>query len=78
MRRSSKPRSTRPSLLAEAIAVNGYSGTTIAHITRHAAVSWRTFYEHFSSKDECFAAAYDTVMADLRERVGRAFDDSAD
>ncbi|MGH2976417.1 MAG: TetR/AcrR family transcriptional regulator [Solirubrobacterales bacterium] len=60
--------------LAEAIAENGYSGTTIAHITRHAAVSRRTFYEHFSSKDECFVAAYDTVMAELRERVSAAFD----
>jgi len=59
--------------IAEAIAENGYSGTTIAHITSHAAVSRRTFYEHFSSKDECFVAAYDTVMAELRERVGRAF-----
>jgi AcrR family transcriptional regulator len=60
--------------LAEAVAENGYSGTTIAHITRHAAVSRRTFYEHFSSKDECFVAAYDTVMAELRERVAEAFD----
>jgi AcrR family transcriptional regulator len=60
--------------LAEAIAENGYSGTTIAHITRHAAVSRRTFYEHFSSKDECFVAAYDTVMEDLRGRVSTAFD----
>jgi AcrR family transcriptional regulator len=64
--------------LAEAIAENGYAGTTIAHITRHAAVSRRTFYEHFASKDECFVAAYDTVMAELRERVGQAFDDEAD
>jgi AcrR family transcriptional regulator len=64
--------------LAEAIAENGYSGTTIAHITRHAAVSRRTFYEHFSSKDECFVAAYDTVMAELRERVGQAFEDESD
>lgn len=64
--------------LAESIAENGYSGTTIAHITRHAAVSRRTFYEHFSSKDECFVAAYDTVMAELRERVSAAFDDTDD
>jgi AcrR family transcriptional regulator len=64
--------------LAEAIAENGYAGTTIAHITRHAAVSRRTFYEHFSSKDECFVAAYETVMAELRERVGEAFDAAAD
>ena len=61
--------------LAEAIAENGYAGTTIAHITRHAAVSRRTFYEHFASKDECFVAAYDTVMAQLRERVEQAFEE---
>jgi AcrR family transcriptional regulator len=60
--------------IAEAIAENGYSGTTIAHITRAAAVSRRTFYEHFASKDECFVAAYDTVMKELRERVSAAFD----
>jgi AcrR family transcriptional regulator len=60
--------------LAEAVAENGYAGTTIAHITRHAAVSRRTFYEHFSSKDECFVAAYDAVMSELRQRVGDAFD----
>jgi len=64
--------------LAEAIAENGYAGATIAHITRHAAVSRRTFYEHFSSKDECFVAAYDTVMAQLRERVGEAFEEEGD
>jgi AcrR family transcriptional regulator len=61
--------------LAEAVAENGYAGTTIGHITRHAAVSRRTFYEHFASKDECFVAAYDTVMAELRERIAEAFDE---
>jgi AcrR family transcriptional regulator len=60
--------------LAEAIAENGYSGTTIAHITRAAAVSRRTFYEHFGSKDECFVVAYDTVMNELQERVTEAFE----
>ncbi len=60
--------------LAEAVAENGYAGTTIAHITRHAAVSRRTFYEHFNSKDECFVAAYDTVMTELNRRVGEAFE----
>jgi AcrR family transcriptional regulator len=64
--------------LAEAIAENGYSGTTIAHITRHAAVSRRTFYEHFNSKDECFVAAYDTVMNELRERVSAGFEEADD
>ena len=57
--------------LAEAVAENGYAGTTIGHITRHAAVSRRTFYEHFGSKDECFVAAYDTVMARARASGSR-------
>jgi AcrR family transcriptional regulator len=60
--------------LAEAVAEKGYGGTTIADITRHAAVSRRTFYEHFEGKDECFVAAFDTVTAQLRERVGEAYD----
>lgn len=60
--------------LAEAVAENGYAGTTIAHITRHAAVSRRTFYEHFNSKDDCFVEAYDTVMTELNRRVGEAFE----
>jgi len=60
--------------LAEAVAENGYASTTIAHITRHAAVSRRTFYEHFSSKDECFVCAYETVMEQLRERVAAAYE----
>jgi AcrR family transcriptional regulator len=62
--------------LAEAVAEHGYSGTTIAHITRAAAVSRRTFYEHFESKDECFVAAYDAVMGELRERVSEAFEET--
>jgi AcrR family transcriptional regulator len=64
--------------IAEAIAEHGYAGTTIAHITRSAAVSRRTFYEHFESKDECFVAAYEAVMGDLRERVSAAFDEHQD
>jgi AcrR family transcriptional regulator len=59
--------------LAEAVAEKGYGGTTIADITRHAAVSRRTFYEHFDGKDECFVAAFDTVSTQLRERVDESF-----
>jgi AcrR family transcriptional regulator len=64
--------------LAEAVAEYGYAGTTIGHITRHAAVSRRTFYEHFSSKDDCFVAAYDAVTAELRDRVDAAYQDEGE
>ncbi len=64
--------------LAEAVAEHGYGGTTIADITRHAAVSRRTFYEHFDSKDECFVAAYEIVTERLREQVEAGFEPSDD
>jgi AcrR family transcriptional regulator len=55
--------------LAEAVAEKGFAGTTITDITRAASVSRRTFYEHFESKDDCFLAAYDVVLEQLRERI---------
>jgi AcrR family transcriptional regulator len=64
--------------LAEATAEKGYGSTTIADITRHAAVSRRTFYEHFEGKDDCFVAAFDTVIGLLGERVQAAFEDEDD
>ena len=64
--------------IAGAVAEHGYAGATIAQIARHAAVSRRTFYEHFSSKEECFVAAYEAVMEELRERVGHGFEEAED
>ncbi len=64
--------------LAEAVAEQGYAGTTIAHIARHAAVSRRTFYEQFANKDECFVAAYEMVMEELRERIAEGFEKAGD
>jgi AcrR family transcriptional regulator len=43
----------------------GYTRTTVAHITRRARVSRRTFYELFANREECLAA----VLEDLLERV---------
>jgi AcrR family transcriptional regulator len=43
----------------------GYAGTTVAHITRRARVSRRTFYELFANREECLAA----VLEDLLERI---------
>lgn len=39
--------------LTTAIGERGYRDTTVADIVRHARTSKRTFYEHFSGKDEC-------------------------
>lgn len=52
----------------------GYSETTVANIIKAAAVSRRTFYEHFDSKEACFIATYDLLMDYLRARVFAAFE----
>ena len=42
--------------LEESIAQDGYPKTTVADVVRRARTSRRTFYEHFTSKDDCFVA----------------------
>lgn len=47
--------------MAHAVAAKGYAETTIADIVREAAVSRRTFYEHFATKAECLIALYEAA-----------------
>jgi AcrR family transcriptional regulator len=56
---------------AEAIASRGYRQTSVADIVRAAAIARARFYEHFSSKQDCFLALYrrtgDEVLALLAD-----------
>lgn len=61
--------------LIEAVAEKGYAKTTISDITREAAVSRRTFYEHFDSKEECFLSACDWAMGHLTSLIQAAFEE---
>ncbi|MGC1853487.1 MAG: TetR/AcrR family transcriptional regulator [Solirubrobacterales bacterium] len=58
--------------LAEAVAEKGYPAVTLSDIVRHAKVSRRVFYANFESKEQCFLAAFEVVVAHLRELVGEA------
>ena len=58
--------------LASAVAAKGYAALTLADVTAEARVSRRVFYEHFESKEECFLAAFEAVVAHLRELVAEA------
>jgi AcrR family transcriptional regulator len=60
--------------MAQAVAAKGYAETTIADIVREAAVSRRTFYEHFSTKTECLIALYETASRLALQAVSEAFD----
>jgi AcrR family transcriptional regulator len=58
--------------ISEAVAEKGYAATTVADVVGRAGVSRKTFYEHFSDKEECFIAAWDTGVALLIDAVTRA------
>jgi AcrR family transcriptional regulator len=55
--------------LVDTVAERGYNATTVAHITKAAGVSRRTFYEHFADKEACFLAAYEMVAGHIRESM---------
>jgi AcrR family transcriptional regulator len=40
--------------MAVAVRDRGYQDSTVADVVRHARTSRRTFYEHFTSKQDCF------------------------
>ena len=45
--------------MADAMTERGYVGTPVAEVIRRAGVSRETFYQQFSSKLDCFMAAFD-------------------
>jgi AcrR family transcriptional regulator len=53
--------------MAETMAEKGYVATTVADVLRAAGVSRETFYEQFTSKEDCFANAYEAAAAMLLE-----------
>jgi AcrR family transcriptional regulator len=55
--------------LVDTVAERGYNATTVAHITKAASVSRRTFYEHFDDKEACFLAAYEMVADHIRDSM---------
>ncbi|WP_327111336.1 TetR/AcrR family transcriptional regulator [Nocardia sp. NBC_01730] len=57
---------------AQAMAENGYVGTSVAAILKRAGVSRETFYEQFRSKEHCFDAAYERAVQMLLDRIADA------
>ncbi|MBF6175340.1 helix-turn-helix transcriptional regulator [Nocardia blacklockiae] len=58
--------------MAEVVTEKGYAATTVADVLKRARVSRLSFYEHFTNKEACFAAAYDLLTAELTQRIGAA------
>jgi AcrR family transcriptional regulator len=49
--------------MVELVAEHGYNAVAVAALTKRARVSKRDFYKHFSGKEDCFLATYDTVVS---------------
>jgi AcrR family transcriptional regulator len=64
--------------LASAVAEHGYNAVTLTHVTKAASVSRRVFYANFASKEEGFLAAFDVVVAHIRELIGEAVEAAPD
>jgi AcrR family transcriptional regulator len=58
--------------MALALSEKRYTEVTIADVVRHARMSKRTFYEHFSDKEACYLATYGALNAELLRRIARA------
>ena len=60
--------------LAASITEAGFRETTVADVVRHARTSRRTFYEHFSSREECLIA----LLADANRAMIQQISDAVD
>jgi AcrR family transcriptional regulator len=55
--------------LGEETVAKGYRAVTVADIVRRAGIARNTFYENFSSKEDCFLEACDFAVSEALARV---------
>ncbi|MFE7740834.1 TetR/AcrR family transcriptional regulator [Nocardia sp. NPDC057455] len=60
--------------MAVALRERGYQDSTVADVVRHARTSRRTFYEHFTSKQDCFIALLTEHHKQMIQRIDAAVD----
>ena len=64
--------------MLNAAAELGYLATNVQDVIDRAGISRPTFYEHFSNKEDCFLAAFDTSAERLRKLVEAAAREGGD
>ena len=58
----------------EAVEEVGYSRMTVAQVIARARVSRKTFYDVFADREDCFLAAFDQAMEQVRDRARASFE----
>lgn len=61
--------------VGELAAERGYSDVTVELIVKRAHVSYKTFYKHFSGKEDCFVALFETAYSTTERKIRGRLDD---
>jgi AcrR family transcriptional regulator len=75
--RSSAHRDQRRRILrgiGELVAKRGYADVTVELIVKRAHVSYKTFYKHFSGKEECFQSLFDAAFGSTERAIREQLD----
>lgn len=59
--------------MTEVCAERGASNATVARVVARSGVSRRTFYEHFTDREDCFLAAFDQAIERIAAAVSEAY-----
>jgi AcrR family transcriptional regulator len=74
-RREPRPESHRERLLvamATSVEQKGFRQTAVADVVRIARTSRRTFYEHFSDREDCFLALFEATTEEMMRGIAGA------
>ena len=63
--------------MAELLAEQGYASVTVTDVVGRARVSKRTFYQHFSDREECLLATYRVVAEGPLHMIAQAAESAA-
>jgi AcrR family transcriptional regulator len=55
--------------VGELVAKRGYGDVTVELIVKRARVSYKTFYKHFSGKEDCFSELFNEVFSSAEEMI---------
>jgi AcrR family transcriptional regulator len=60
--------------MVEVVSEKGYPDTRVVDVIGLAGVSRKTFYELFTSKEDCFLATYDVLLGNLLEDTAKGYE----
>lgn len=60
--------------VGELVAKRGYGDVTVELIVKRARVSYKTFYKHFSGKEDCFLELFDSVYRSSERKIREALE----